>query len=132
MLTNASGTRDSFMTVEHVKQFFASLAVEPSRREKLQQLNATYRGQALDEARRLELIQEHVLPIAESMGFSFTVDDLRDYEVTTFEAVRRSGQLSNDELDVIRGGGGNGGSCEVLGMAPNVSPYWLNGCPLGI
>jgi hypothetical protein len=95
-------------------------------------LNAAHRGQALNEARRLELIQEHVLPIAESIGFSFTVNDLRDYEVATFEAIRRSGQLSNSELDVIRGGGGNGGSCDVLVMAPNVSPYWFNGCALGL
>lgn len=120
------------MSIENVKQFFASLAVDQEQRSKLQQLNAAYRGQALEEARRVELLKAHVLPVAESMGFPFTIDDLRNYEAATLEQIRHSGELSLEELDVISGGGGHDRSCDVIGLAPNISPYWLNGCPLGI
>ena len=120
------------MSAETIKQFYAALAADPQRRLQLQQLNTTYRGQALDETQRLALIREHVLPLAEAMGFSFTIDDLKNYEAQTLASIHRGRQLSSEELDVITGGGGPSGLCHLLGMAPNISPYWLNGCPLGI
>lgn len=120
------------MSIENVKRFYLALAAQPSQRHHLQQLNAAYRGQKLDEPRRQALIQEQVLPVAESMGFPFTVQDLLDYEAETLEQLSQSGQLSMQELEIIGGGAGDSRSCDVLGFAPNISPYWLNGCPLGI
>ncbi|WPL16490.1 nif11-like leader peptide domain protein [Thiorhodovibrio winogradskyi] len=120
------------MSTENVKLFFAALAADPEHRLQLQQLNNTYRGRALDEQRRLALVREHVLPVAEAMGFPFTADDLKDYEAQTLADIHQSGQLSSEELDVITGGSGGDGLCHLLGVAPNISPYWLNGCPLGI
>lgn len=72
----------------------------------------------MDEAKRSEISAKYIVPLAAEMGYAFTVEELRTYEVDRLHSKGDGAELDNSELEAVAGGAGFGG-CLGPGFAVN-------------
>jgi len=65
------------MSTDNVKKFYECVAQDEALKQKLLELSQKYQGQSLDESKVMTLMEREVLPLAQQMGYSFTMDDLK-------------------------------------------------------
>lgn len=106
------------MSTDTVMRFYQEIIKDQSKLARIQELNASFDGEELDESKRLKLAQEHILPLAENMGYSFSIDDLTDFVKIKAAEYKESGKLSEPELEAVAGGANFAvGVCVILGAA---------------
>ncbi|KUO78712.1 MAG: hypothetical protein APF81_20160 [Desulfosporosinus sp. BRH_c37] len=104
------------MAKENVKKFYEAVVADEGLRTRLNELDKQYQGEAKDEKKRVMLAEKLVLPIAAEIGFSFTMEELRQYEEEMVQASANR-QLDNNELEAVAGGAAAGvGYCSGLGL----------------
>lgn len=105
------------MSIENVKKLYEAVSQDESLKQKFVELSRQYQGHQMDEAKAKQRMEQEVLPIAEQMGYSFTMDDLKAYS----EEMKQpdiSRELSDEELHAVSGGGSTdtyNGFCIVIG-----------------
>ena len=111
------------MSVENVKKFYEALSQDESLKQKFVELSQKYQGQPMSEAKVTSLMEQEALPLAQQMGYSFTMDDLKSYG----EEMQQAGmnrELCDEDMQAVAGGsflcviGGGGGGvvCVFLGF----------------
>lgn len=101
------------MSVENVKKFYEAVSQDDSLKQKFVELSQKYQGQPMDEARASSIIEQEALPLAVQMGYSFSMDDLKAYEVEMQKA-KMNCELSDEELQAVVGRGTD--VCVILGV----------------
>ena len=91
------------MSVENVKKFYEAVAQDEALKQKFVQLSQKYQGQPMDEEKAMALTEQEVLPMAAQMGYSFTIDDVKSYELAMQQA-KMGCELSDEELQAVAGG----------------------------
>ena len=123
-------TGSDIMSVENVKKFYEAVSQDESLKQKFVELSRKYQGQEMDEATARALTVQEVLPLAAQMGYSFSMDDLKTYDVDMKQAnINR--ELSDAELEAVTGGifacfiigaGNEGGACVGFGVDSQGQP----------
>ena len=104
------------MSVENVKKLYEAVSQDESLKQKFVELSRQYQGQPMDEAKGKQRMEQEVLPIAEQMGYSFTMDDLKAY-VEEMKRANMNCELSEEEMQAVTGGGTTGTSeCLIVGV----------------
>lgn len=107
------------MSQENVKQFYQLVATEESLRTKMVELFKPYQNQAMDESKKLELVENSLLPLAAEQGMPFSAEDLRLYE-QELSKESTAGELNADELDAVAGGNLGGAVCFIIGVGAGI------------
>lgn len=94
---------EKIMSKENIPQFYEALVKDEKRKKILLELSKE--GEPLNKDKRVELVKNHILPMAKEMGFEFTFEELDRYEAELFEQKNKGDELSDDELEVVAGGG---------------------------
>lgn len=89
------------MAKENVGKFFEAVMADEKKKQKLGEITEKFAGKEVDETQLTPVLEEHVLPMAANMGFSFTLEELRAYRQEQYQA---SGQVSDEELEAVAGG----------------------------
>jgi predicted ribosomally synthesized peptide with nif11-like leader len=115
--------RRIIMAKENVKAFFEALTKEGSIQKALKEKELVYTGAKDD---RNAIVKEVLIPVAEAAGYTFTVDELKEFE----QDMQAKGELSEDELEAVAGGVEDWGICTGLGLAYGESCFILGlaGC----
>ena len=92
------------MSVENVKMFYEAVSQDEALKQKFAQLAQKYQGQPMDEVRALSLMEQEVLPLAAQLGYSFTIDDVKSYELA-MQQVKNGCEMSDAEMEAVTGGG---------------------------
>ena len=108
------------MSVEQVKAFFDKVKEDSSLAQKLKDAEAAYKGDKSDKDTAIAAV---VIPIAAEAGFNFTVDDFKAF----FD--NNEGEVSEDELNAVAGGGNLGYNPCRYGDPMN--PFTSGACRLG-
>jgi hypothetical protein len=97
-------------------------------RQKFEEISQGHKGEIIDEAKALSIIEQEVLPLAARMGFFFTMNELQQYgtEMHSSDAGR---ELNDAEFQVVAGGA----NMACVGFGINVGEG-LNGfcCGIGV
>jgi predicted ribosomally synthesized peptide with nif11-like leader len=91
------------MSTENVKKFYEAVSQDESLKQKFVELSQKYQGQQMDEAKMKSITEEEVLPMAKQIGYSFTMDDLKEFG----EEMKRANmncELSEEEMEAVTGG----------------------------
>lgn len=96
------------MAKENVKAFLEALTKDEAVQKILKEKEKDYAG--IKDARD-SIIKEILLPVAEKAGYSFTEEELKEYE----KNLQPQGELDEDELEAVAGGVENWGACSGLG-----------------
>ena len=91
------------MSVENVKKFYEVLSQDKEMQQKFIDLNQKYQGQQIGEAKAMTLMEQEALPLAAQMGYSFTIDDVKSYEMAMQQA-KFGSEMSDEELQAVSGG----------------------------
>lgn len=94
------------MAKANVKLFYEALRNEAALRAKLQEKEAAYAG---DKSDREAMVAEILIPIAEEAGYSFTIEELKEYE----GSYTSGNELNDEEIEAVSGGGGIGICCII-------------------
>ena len=103
------------MSVENVKKFYEALSQDESLKQKFVELSQKYQGQPMSEAKVTSLMEQEALPLAQQMGYSFTMDDLKAYG----EEMKQAGinrELNDEEMQAVTGGKQGDTACIFLGF----------------
>lgn len=92
------------MSVENVKLFYEAVSNDASLKQKFVELSQKYQGQPMDEVRALSIMEKEALPLAAQMGYSFTIDDVKSYELAMQQA-KNGCEMSDAEMEAVTGGG---------------------------
>ena len=123
------------MSIENVKKFYEAVSNDESLKQKFVELSQKYQGQLMDEVRALSIMEQEALPLAAQMGYSFTIDDVKSYELAMQQA-KTGCEMSDEELQAVSGGtfvciligaGDQGGFCVVYGMDSCLQSCYLLG-----
>ena len=103
------------MSVENVKKFYEAVSNDASLKQKFVELSQKYQGQPMDEVKALSIMELEALPLAAQMGYSFTIDDVKSYELAMQQA-KNGCEMSDAEMEAVTGGGNTyTGFCLVFG-----------------
>ena len=91
------------MSVENVKMFYEAVSKDEDLKQKFVELSQKYKGQPMDGAKTISVMEQEALPLAAQMGYSFSMDDLQAYEVEVQQA-KMGCELSDEELQAVSGG----------------------------
>ena len=115
------------MSAENVRKFYDVLSRDSDLQQKIRALSQKHQGEVIDAANLNRLMEQEYLPLAAERGFSFTLDELREY-VSEMQQGKNSGELPDKELAAVSGGnilaccllgqnlGGGNGFCFILGF----------------
>ena len=109
------------MSAENVRKFYDALSRDSDLQQKIRALSQKHQGEVIDAANLNRLMEQEYLPLAAERGFSFTLDELREY-VSEMQQGKTSGELPDEELDAVSGGifcsglGQEPGFCFLLGF----------------
>ena len=103
------------MSVENVKFFYESVSKDEVLKQKFAILSQKYHGQHMNEAKRISIFEQEALPLAAQMGYSFSMDDLKAYEVEIQQA-KMGCELSDEEMQAVVGGA-SGMDCTLVGFS---------------
>ena len=92
------------MSVENVKKFYEAISQDEALKQKFVELSQKYQGQPMDEVRALSIIEKEALPLAAQLGYSFTIDDVKSYELAMQQA-KNGFEMSDAEMEAVTGGG---------------------------
>ena len=92
------------MSVENVKKFYEAISQDEALKQKFVELSQKYQGQPMDEVRALSIIEKEALPLAAQLGYSFTIDDVKSYELAMQQA-KNGCEMSDEEMEAVTGGG---------------------------
>ena len=107
------------MANENVNSFFEAMTKDESIQQALKEKELAYTGAKDD---REAVIKEVLIPVAEAAGYTFTVEDLKEYE----EGKQVNGELNEDELEAVAGGL-TWGLCIMLGFGGGDMCYIIGG-----
>ena len=107
------------MSVENVKKFYEAVSKDEALKQKFVQLSQKYQGQPMDEVRVWSIMEQEALPLAAQMGYSFTIDDVKSYDLAMQQA-KMGCELSDEEMQAVTGGETITGFCFVIGYS-NIS-----------
>ena len=92
------------MAKENVGKFYEKLAQDAALAEKLNEMDKDFaekNGTSVDDAAMCEkAVESIVIPLAEEVGLSFTLEELKAYEQEQLKKLN----LSEDELEQVAGG----------------------------
>jgi bacteriocin-like protein len=91
------------MSVENVKKFYEAVSQDEALKHKFVELSQKYKGEQRDEAIMISLMKQEALPLAAQMGYSFTLDDVKSYELEMQQA-KTGCEMSDEELQAVSGG----------------------------
>jgi len=91
------------MSVENVKKFYEAVSQDEAMKQKFIALSQKYQGQPMDEAKGMSIFEQEALPLAQQMGYSFSMDDLKAYEMEMKQS-KMNCELSDEEMQVVAGG----------------------------
>ena len=91
------------MSTENVKKFYEALSQDKEMQQKFTDLNQKYRGQQMDEAKAISVMEQEGLPMAAQMGYSFTMDELKAYG-EEMKQTNMNCELSDEEMQAVTGG----------------------------
>ena len=91
------------MSIENVKKFYEAVSKDETLKQKFVKLSQKHQDQPMDKAKMKSIIEEKVLPLAKQMGYSFTMDDLKNYEME-MQTASMNCELSDSELEAVTGG----------------------------
>jgi hypothetical protein len=101
------------MSIENVQKFYEAVNNDETLRQKLTEFSLKHRGEAMDEANSDKLLQQEFLPFAQKLGFEFSLADLKAFGE---ELKNRDHGLSDEELQLVTGGGAEAGLiCVIVG-----------------
>ncbi len=112
------------MSVENVKKFYEAVSQDEALKQKFVEISQKYQGQPMDEAKAMSLTEKEIVPLAEKMGYSFSMDELKAYG-EEIKQVNMNRELCDSELDAVTGGifacfvigaGDQGGGCFLVGI----------------
>ena len=115
------------MSVENVKKFYEAVSQDEALKQKFVELSQKYQGQPMDEAKGMSLMEQEVLPLAKQVGYSFSIDDLKTYEVEMQQA-KMNCELSDEEMEAVTGGGEWLNFCIVAGVDGNTGKLKVAAC----
>ena len=124
------------MSVENVKKFYEVLSQDKEMQQKFIDLNQKHQGQPMDEAKGMSIFEQEALPLAAQMGYSFTIDDVKSYELAMQQA-KNGCEMSDAEMEAVTGGfflcvligaGDQGGFCVAFGFDSQFQQCFLWGC----
>ena len=91
------------MSVENVKKFYEAVCQGETLKQKFMELSRKYQGEALDADKVAMVLEQEVLPLAAQMSYSFTMGDLKTYEMEMQQA-NANCELSDEDLLAVAGG----------------------------
>jgi hypothetical protein len=91
------------MAVENVKKFYEAVSQDESLKQKFVELSQKHQGEPMDEAKVMTLMEQEALPLAQQMGYSFTMNDLKVYG-EEMNQTNMNSELSDSELEAVVGG----------------------------
>lgn len=130
------------MSVENVKKFYEAVSKDELLKQKFVELSQKYQGQPMDEEKAMSVMEQEGLPMAEQMGYSFSLDDLKVYGEEMKQA-NMNRELSDEEMQAVVGGSGTeSGFCILIGFMHSTwtcslssingsEDYWLPGFCVG-
>lgn len=86
------------MSRENIRLFFDEVAKDKCLLNQLKGIAVAYSKGPLTEQENDQLIEEILIPVANSAGFAFTLDELKDYSSEVVE------EMSDKELDSVVAG----------------------------
>jgi len=92
------------MSGKNVKKFYEALSKDEVLKQKFVELSQKHKGQPMDEAKITVVMEQEALPLAAQMGYSFTIDDVKSYELEMQQA-KNGCEMSDAEMRVVVGGG---------------------------
>ena len=110
------------MAKENVKNFCEQLMESKELQEKLKLEDAAYaekqkseEGVVINrtEEEKRDIIANIILPVAKEAGFEFTTEEWLEVAKEAEEKQKRTGELSDDELDAVAGGWAG---CFIIGV----------------
>ena len=103
------------MSIENLKNFYESIVNDDKIKTKLRELAQQYLDKEINEENRTLFVNKEILPMAAQMGFPFSVDDLRQYELELRQA-HMNCELSDAEMEAVTGGVTWNGFCISWGI----------------
>ena len=97
------------MPAENVKAFFEALSKDGVLQKALREKELAYTGA---KENREAVVAEVLIPVANEAGYDFTLEDLKAFE----KSMQVEGELAEDELEAVAGGGMNWGLCLLGGI----------------
>jgi bacteriocin-like protein len=103
------------MSIENVRKFYAEVLKDEVLKQNFVALSKKYQGQHMDEAKGMLIFEQEAMPLAAQMGYSFSMDDLKSYEVEMQQA-KMGCELSDEEMQAVVGGA-SGMDCTLVGFS---------------
>ncbi|HWR28277.1 MAG TPA: Nif11 family protein [Negativicutes bacterium] len=100
------------MSTENVQKFYAAISQDEALKQKFAELSRKYAEESLDDVTVRAMIEQETLSLAAQLGYSFTVDDLKEYG-EEMQSPNGGYELSDDELEAVTGGGN---TCDKVGF----------------
>ena len=88
--------------MESVKKLFEALKNDAALAVKLKFAGKAYEGKEMIEQERRTVIEREIMPIIRAAGYEVTLKELEEYSKSLKPA---TGELSDDELEAVAGGG---------------------------
>ena len=108
------------MPAENVKAFFEALSKDGVLQKALREKELAYTGA---KENREAVVAEVLIPVANEAGYDFTLEDLKAFE----KSMQVEGELAEDELEAVAGGGMNWGVCVFWGLGGGSSCIVVGG-----
>lgn len=115
------------MSIESVKKFYEAVSKDESMKQKFVELSQKHQGQSMDEAKMKAITEEEVLPLANQMGYPFSMDDLKAYG-EEMQHANMNCELSGGELEAVVGGGTCLNFCVIAGVDAETGKFRLATC----
>ena len=111
------------MSIENVKKFYEAVSQDESLKQMFVKLSKKYHGQPMDEVKAMSVMEQEGLPMAAQMGYSFTMDDLKAYEIEMQQA-NMNCALSDEEMQAVTGGNASAAICLFCGLVAIDKTGW--------
>lgn len=98
------------MSTEQIKEFFNKAKADSKLQEQIAAFQAeiSQDEQGIPGEQLREALIEKVVALANSIGFTFSIDDLKDAIQAKEAEIAENGELSDDDLESVAGGGVGG------------------------
>ena len=99
--------RRQIMSTEQIKEFFNKAKADSKLQEQIAAFQAeiSQDEQGIPGEQLREALIEKMVALADSVGFTFSIDDLKDAIQAKEAEIAENGELSDDDLESVAGGG---------------------------
>lgn len=109
------------MQTETVQQFYEAVYKNKDTRNRLEEIAEKYLANNPDLDARIHVVNTHIIPMAQELGYDISIDDIRQYEEEMAKALNINDDIDEKELETVHGGAAAACFCVGIGVGGGLS-----------